>query len=73
MIVGYLRRWFKHEKPYYWKRPFREPIELYRCEPDGLLLTDNLMGKGYCAGHRIKQPTTPTIFELVLIYLGIIR
>ncbi len=72
MIAGYLKNYLMADKAYHWKRPFRSPIELYRCEPDHLLLTDNLMSKGHCAGHHIRQPATPTLFELLLIYLGII-
>ena len=73
MFVGYFKGWLMHERPYCWKRPFQEPIELYRCETDHLLLTDHLMALGHCAGHRIRQPATPTLFELALIYFGIIR
>ena len=73
MIVGYFMDYFKHEKPYCWTRPFSEPIELYRCESDHLLLSDAMLTKGYCAGHRLRQPTTPSLFELFLIYVGFIR
>lgn len=72
-MVGYFKGYLMHEKPYHWRRPFRTPLELYRCETDRLLLTDNLMSVGHCAGHHIRQPATPTLFELILIYLGIIR
>jgi hypothetical protein len=72
-MVGYFKDYLMHKKRYFWKRPFQKPIELYRCETDHLLLTDKLMAKGHCAGHHIRQPATPTILELVLIYLGIIR
>lgn len=72
-MVGYFRGFLMDVKPYHWKRPFRSAIELYRCEPDGLLLTDKLMAQGHCAGHRIRQPATPTFFELTLIYLGVLR
>lgn len=72
MIVGYFKYFFMAEKPYYWKRPFRAPLELYRCESDNLLMTDNLMGVGHCAGHHLRQPATPTLFELFLIYIGFI-
>lgn len=72
-MVGYFKRYLYSDKPYCWKRPFREPIELYRCESDLILLTDRLLSAGHCAGHKIRQPATPTIFELILIYLGILR
>jgi len=64
---------FQNEKPYYWNRPFRSPIELYRCKIDGLLLSDNMLTKGYCAGHHLSQPVRPTLVEFILIYIGVIR
>lgn len=72
-MLGYFSCYFRSEKPYHWRRPFREPLELYRCDVDRLLLTDNLMSKGHCAGHHIKQPAVPTLFELFLIYIGAIQ
>ena len=59
--------------PYKWRRPFRAPLELYRCQSDRRLLTLGMMQTGLCAGHRITQPAYPTMTELALIWLGLIR
>lgn len=73
-MLGYFSGYLRHEKPYCWRRPFHKtPIELYRCDVDRLLLTDKMLTTGLCAGHHIKQPAVPTVLELLLIYLGIIR
>ena len=73
-MLGYFSGYFRHEKPYHWRRPFHKtPLELYRCDVDRLLLTDRMMSTGLCGGHHVKQPAVPTLFELLLIYVGIIR
>jgi len=58
---------------YKWKRPFGKPIELYRCQSDKRLLGDTMMGMGICAGHKFDQPVTPTLFELILVWLRVIQ
>lgn len=59
--------------PYKWRRPFQAPLELYRCQSDQRLLTLGMMRVGFCAGHRITQPASPSLFELLLIWIGLIR
>lgn len=67
-----LLSWLTPE-PYKWRRPFGGRLELYRCMTDRRLMTWNMLHKGYCAGHKLCQPAFPTIFELFLIWTGLIR
>ena len=60
-------------RPYFWRRPFAKPLELYRCNVDRRLLTMAMMNAGICGGHRIGQPAYPTISEFILIWTGLIR
>lgn len=59
--------------PYKWRRPFGGLLELYRCETDRRLLTLKMMQTGLCAGHHVRQPAYPSLFEYMLICLGLIR
>lgn len=67
-FIGWL-----NPRPYFWRRPFRPEIELYRCHVDRRLLTLGMMRTGLCAGHRIGQPAYPTVTEILFLWLGIIR
>jgi len=58
---------------YKWHRVFGKPIELYRCENDRRLLSDAMLSEGLCAGHRLRQPAAPTVFELLLVILRVIK
>ena len=73
MVMWYmLVQWF-NPKPYKWRRPFGGLLELYRCDTDRRLLTIGMIRTGLCAGHHVRQPAYPTVFELLLIWIGMIR
>jgi hypothetical protein len=73
LIFFELKKKLFYSGKYKWKRPFGKPIELYRCESDRILLGDEMMSIGVCAGHRFRQPVTPTMFELILVWFRLIR
>ena len=73
MLFWYrMMQWFTPE-PYKWRRPVGGLVELYRCETDRRLLTLRMIQTGLCAGHHVRQPAYPTIFELILLWTGLIR
>lgn len=57
---------------YVW-RPFGELLEIDRCEADGDLVTNSQESTSAHVGHRLKAPTRISIFELIKIWLRIIR
>lgn len=54
-------------------RPFRQPLEVYRCMTDGGLLTMSLSSISQHAGHSVKQPVLLKLHEVAMIWLGIIK
>ena len=73
MMLWYRFLLWLSPKPYCWRVPFGKPLELYRCQVDRRLLTLAMMQTGLCAGHKIGQPAYPSLFELLLIWLRLIR
>lgn len=57
---------------YIW-RPFGELLEVDRCATDGGLVTNSQSSLSRHGGHMMKQPCIISIFELVLIWVRIIR
>ena len=43
----------------------------FRCKTCGLLLTDPLISKGACIGHKISPAIRGSLWEWTLIKLGI--
>lgn len=54
-------------------RPFGELLELDRCAVDGGLVTNSQGSLSRHAGHRMSQPVKLTVFEMVLVWMRIIR
>lgn len=42
---------------------------LYRCQQDGKLVTDEQLAKGQHCGHMIQQPVQLTLLERILLWL----
>lgn len=54
-------------------RPFGELLEVDRCAVDGGLVTDSQVSLSRHAGHRMSQPVKISLFEMILVWLRIIR
>lgn len=42
-----------------------------RCMTDNRLMTENLCRLGFCAGHYLKQPAYPNVFQYLLFKIGL--
>ena len=58
--------------PLVW-RPFGELLEIDRCVVDGRLVTNSQSSIQRHLGHRLHNPVVLSLFEMVLIWLRIIR
>ena len=50
----------------------KSPVQAYRCLEDGRLLTDDLIAKGHCVGHKMIKDY-PTLWERIKIRLGLMK
>ena len=57
---------------YIW-RPFGEVLEADRCVADGSLVTNSQESLSRHLGHLMRGPIRVSLFELILIWLRIIR
>lgn len=57
---------------YIW-RPFGELLEVDRCGADGGLVTGSQASLSRHAGHRLNQPVLISVFELILVWIRVIR
>jgi len=55
------------------KLPFRDPIEVFRCDTCGGLVVGSDNSLRCHAGHYLKQPCRISLFEYLQLLLGIIR
>ena len=51
-----------------WK--FGKDIEVYRCLTDATILTEDMLRRGECAGHRVTQPVVLSDWEVLKLWLG---
>lgn len=49
------------------------PVNFYRCERDGYLVTDRMIEQGQHLGHRLRDPVHFGWVEWLLVNLRIIR
>lgn len=63
---------FIYPTRYIW-RPFGTLLEVDRCMADGGLVTNSQASIGRHCGHSMKSPVKISLFEMVLIWLGVIR
>jgi hypothetical protein len=55
-------------------RPFRGPVEVYRCDADGgVVVPTRQSSLSAHAGHRLRQPVLLRPHEVALLWLGVIR
>lgn len=54
-------------------RPFGELLEVDRCAVDGGLVTNSQASLSAHGGHRMRQPVLISLFEMVLIWIRVIR
>ena len=54
-------------------RPFGTFLEVDRCELDGGLVTNSQASLSNHPGHHLRSPVKISLFEMVLIWLRIIR
>ena len=47
--------------------------EFYRCNACGKLVGDQMIHNGICAGHLLRLTNSCTLWEWILIRLGIIK
>lgn len=57
---------------YIW-RPFGELLEVDRCAVDGEVVTNSQGSLSRHAGHRMHQPVKISLFEMLKIWVRIIR
>ena len=54
-------------------RPFKKPLEVFRCQTDGGLVTRSPILLSLHAGHRIGQPVLLKFWEILLVWIGIFK
>jgi hypothetical protein len=54
-------------------RPFGEPLEVHRCDTDRRIVTRSQSSVSKHPGHYIRQPVLLSLFELILIWLRVIK
>ncbi len=54
-------------------RPFGTFLEVDRCEADGRLVTNSQASLSAHPGHHLRSPVVISFFEMILIWLRIIR
>lgn len=54
-------------------RPFGSFLEIDRCRADGRLVTNSQASLAAHEGHWLVQPTRLSLFEMILVWLRIIR
>lgn len=57
---------------YIW-RPFGELLEVDRCDADGGLVSYSQRSLSRHAGHQMRSPVIISVFEMILIWVRIIR
>lgn len=57
---------------YVW-RPFRDLLEVDRCDADRAIVTNSQSSLSRHLGHRMRQPVKITLWEMLLIWFNIIR
>jgi len=57
---------------YIW-RPFGELLEVDRCAVDGEIVTDSQSSLSRHVGHRLQGSVKLSIFQMILVWVRIIR
>lgn len=55
------------------RRDILDTPKFYRCEKCRKLLTDRMIRKGVCSGHKIGYAEEGTIWEWIKIKIGLVR
>jgi hypothetical protein len=55
------------------KRLFRKELSVSRCETDWMVVTDSQSSLSSHGGHKVRTPVDLSLFEYILIQLGVIR
>ena len=57
---------------YLWN-PFGKPVEVHRCQTDGGIVLRTQSSLSLHPGHRIAQPVLMHWWEILLVWIGVIK